>query len=131
MIYLLDTDTCISILRKRQRVIDRLSQLSPQDCAVSMITVFELLCGLGRAADPARERKKIDELLSVISTLTFDYTVADRTAKIRIDLERKGTLIGPYDLLIGAQALANDLILVTGNVGEFSRVADLRLETWE
>lgn len=56
MIYLLDTDTCIGILRKRPGLVERLSEKKPADCAVSVVTVYELFCGLARAKDPDKER---------------------------------------------------------------------------
>ena len=130
MTHLLDTDTCIGILRQRPGMVARLSQLAPNDCAVSHVTVYELLGGVEKAQDPARERQKVERFLSVIVELPFDRVAAETAARIRADLEKKGTPIGPYDLLIAGHALANNFTLVTGNVGEFQRVNGLKLETW-
>ena len=73
----------------------------------------------------------LDELFSGIESLDFDDEAAVRYAKIRRDLAFKGTPIGPNDLMIASIALANDLILVTHNTREFSRVATLKIEDWE
>ncbi|MCX8092452.1 MAG: type II toxin-antitoxin system VapC family toxin [Verrucomicrobiae bacterium] len=130
MTYLLDTDTCIGVLRHRPGMVQRLSRLVPTDCAVSMVTVYELLCGVEKAQDPIRERQKVERFVSAIIELPFDRVSANAAAKIRADLERQGQSIGPYDLLIAGQALANGLTLVTTNVGEFQRIKELKLESW-
>jgi len=130
MTHLLDTDTCIGILRQRPGMVARLSHMSPSDCGVSEVTVYELFCGVGGAQDPVRERQKVDRFLSVIVELPFDRAAAEAAARIRTDLEQKGMVIGPYDLLIAGHALANNLTLVTNNLGEFQRVTGVKLEAW-
>lgn len=130
MTHLLDTDTCIGVLRQRPGMVQRLSQIAPTDCAVSMVTVFELFCGLARALDPANERQKVERFVSAIIEMPLDRAGAEAAANIRAELERQGTPIGPYDLLIAGQAVASGLTLVTNNVGEFKRVSGLKLESW-
>jgi tRNA(fMet)-specific endonuclease VapC len=130
MIYLLDTDTCIGVLRQRPGMVGRLSSTAPADCAISMVTVYELFCGLSKAQDPAKERQKVEQFVLAINQLTFDRTSAETAAKVRGELERQGNVIGPYDLLIAGQALANGLTLVTNNVREFQRVSGLNVQSW-
>jgi tRNA(fMet)-specific endonuclease VapC len=130
MIYLLDTDTCIGVLRQRPGMVERLSQVAPTDCAVSMVTVYELFCGLAKAHDPAQERQKIERFISTVIELPLDRASAEVAAKARTELERRGNLIGPYDPLIAGQALAGGFTLVTSNVREFQRVNDLKLQSW-
>jgi tRNA(fMet)-specific endonuclease VapC len=130
MIFLLDTDTCIGVLRQRPGMVQRLSQLAPMDCAVSMVTVYELFCGLAKAQDPAKERLKVERFISAVIELPLDRPSAEAAATVRENLERQGNLIGPYDLLIAGQALAGKLTLVTNNVREFQRVSGLNLESW-
>jgi tRNA(fMet)-specific endonuclease VapC len=101
--HLLDTDTCIGVLRQRAGFVQRLSQLAPADCAVSMVTVFELFCGLAKAQDPLKERQKVERLISAIVELPLDRPGAEAAANIRAELERQGTPIGPYDLLIAGR----------------------------
>lgn len=95
-----------------------------------MVTVYELFCGVEKAQDPSRERQKVERFISAIIELPLDRVAAEKAAGIRADLERKGQPIGPYDLLIAAQALARNLILVTNNLQEFRRVRGLKLESW-
>lgn len=63
-------------------------------------------------------------------SLPLDDAAAEIYGRLRLDLEQAGKLIGPYDLLIAAIALANDVILVTHNTDEFGRVAGLKFEDW-
>ena len=130
MIYLLDTDTCIAVLRQRSGMVQRLSRIAPTDCAVSTVTVYELFCGLAKAQDPAKERQKVERFISAVIELPLDRASAEAAAKVRGELERQGNVIGPYDLLIAGQALAGGLTLVTNNVREFQRVSGLNLQSW-
>jgi tRNA(fMet)-specific endonuclease VapC len=83
-----------------------------------------------KAQDSAKERQKVERFVSAIMELPLDRAAAEAAARIRTDLERQGTPIGPYNLLIAGQALSSDLTLVTKNVGEFQRVNGLKLESW-
>jgi tRNA(fMet)-specific endonuclease VapC len=131
MRYLLDTNTCIAAMRSHAKVVQRMSALSPADCVVSTVTTYELLTGVEKCADPPQERSKVDLLLNTLTQLPFDFIASAEAARIRAALEAKGQVIGPYDLLLAGQALALSLILVSANVGEFSRVPGLTVENWE
>jgi len=130
MTHLLDTDACIGVLRQKPGMVEKLSRLAPADVAVSMVTVYELFCGVEKAADPAKERRKVERFISTISELPLERDAAQTAAQVRAELERQGTVIGPYDLLIAGQALAGNLTLVTGNLAEFRRVPGLKTESW-
>jgi tRNA(fMet)-specific endonuclease VapC len=128
--YLLDTDTCVDLLRNVRLVIEKLRTLAPDDYGISAITSFELFAGAARARDPRRETRKVQALLDVIEEISFNPDAARRAGALRFELETAGTPIGPYDLLIAAHALVLDLTLVTANTEEFGRVPALSLETW-
>jgi tRNA(fMet)-specific endonuclease VapC len=130
MTYLLDTDTCIGVLRQRTGMVQKLSSLKPADIAISAITVYELFCGVEKARDAAKERGKVEQFISAVFELQLDRASLQKSAQLRAELERQGMPIGPYDLLIAGQALAHGLILVTNNLGEFQRVKGLTLESW-
>ena len=98
MTHLLGTDTCIGVLRQRPGMVQQLSQIAPTDCAVSMVTVYELFCGVEKAQDPARERQKVERFVSAIIELPLDRAAAEAAARIRTDLEKRGQPIGPYGL---------------------------------
>lgn len=131
MIYLLDTNVCIAAMRGNAKVAQELAARSPEDCAVSMVSVFELFAGVFRCNDPEREGHKVSTFLAPFHLLPFDWDSAMKAAEIRLQLEKAGTIIGPYDLQLCGQALSLDLTLVTHNTREFKRVNGLRLEDWE
>jgi tRNA(fMet)-specific endonuclease VapC len=128
--YLLDTDTCVDLLRNIPAVIDKLRTLAPDDCGISVVTSFELYAGAARARDPRREAQKVQALLNVIEEISLGPDVARRAGVLRFELESAGTPIGPYDLLIASHALVLDLTLVTANTQEFHHVPGLSLESW-
>ena len=130
MEYLLDTDTCVDLLRNVAAVIEKLRALAPDDCGISAITSFELFAGAVRARDPRRETQKVQALLDVVEEISFTPDAARRAGVLRFELEAAGTPIGPYDLLIASQALVLDLTLVTANAEEFGHVPGLLLENW-
>ncbi len=131
MKFLLDTNVCIRLMRGDGTVRENLRKATPDDCAISMVTVFELFAGVERCAHPEKESIKVRRLLSAFHLLPFDWDSAIHTATIRWHLEKSGQPIGPYDLQLSGQAAALDLTLVTHNTREFSRVPGLRIEDWQ
>ena len=91
----------------------------------------ELFFGAALSSDPIKTLANQRLFLSRFPSLPFDDSAADAYAEIRADLTRRGQLIGPNDLMIAAMCRANDVTLVTHNVGEFGRVAGLKIEDWE
>lgn len=130
MTYLFDTNVCVDILKGHPVVSARVEAVSPADCAISTVTVFELAAGVRRCARPEQERKKLNRLFSVIAVLPLDTKAAEDAARIRHELESIGQKIGPYDLLIAGQALSADRILISNNTKEFGRIAGLQLDDW-
>ncbi|MBD2450690.1 type II toxin-antitoxin system VapC family toxin [Nostoc sp. FACHB-152] len=132
MIYLLDTNACIVYLnRPMSGVRQRLTMLSPQDVAVCSVVKGELLYGAMRSNNPVRTLALQEAFLNNFISLPFDDAAATIFGTIRAELAANGTPIGPYDLQIAAIAISNNLILVTHNVREFSRVNGLQIEDWE
>ena len=130
MTYLLDTNLCIALLRGHAAAVSRLVALPPSACAVSSISVYELQTGVEKCQQPERERQKVDLLLSSLCVVAFDREAAEQSAIVRVQLERAGTPIGPYDILLAGHALARGLTMVTADVGEFSRVSGLTIVNW-
>ena len=132
MKYLLDTNTCIRFLNGRApTVLEKLA--ATDDCGVAVCSVVkaEMFAGSEKSRDPQRSRNVQELFFARYQSLPFDDVAADEYGKIRAHLERRGTPIGPNDLMIAAIAMANDLILVTHNLDEFRRVPELKLEDWE
>ena len=131
MRYMLDTNICIyTIKHKPPKVIQRFLSHDPSELCISSITYAELMHGVEKSMAAERNRIAITMFLSPISVLNFDTYAAEEYGKIRADLERKGTPLGPMDILIAAHAKAEDLILVTNNTRKFERVEDLEVEDW-
>lgn len=132
MIYLLDTNTCIRYLNGRAiNVLQRLQPLPPEEVAVCSIVKAELFYGAMKSNNPTQSLAQQQEFLNRFVSLPFDDQSALIYGQIRAQLAALGTPIGSNDLLIASIALANNLILVTHNTREFSRVEGLRLEDWE
>ena len=127
---LLDTDVCIHVLKGNDGVVARLEKISPDQIAVSVITVFELYTGASKSRRPLVEQTKVAAFLEPLTFLDFGKEEALVAAQLRASLEKKGLKIGPYDLLIAAQAVTSGLALVIGNMSEFRRVPGLLLEDW-
>jgi len=129
---LLDTDSCIHVLRGRPEAIARLRQHAPGECHVSSITEFELFQGAARAPEERREeeRIKVTAFLAQITILPFDSACARRAALINAALLSAGTPIGILDVLIGATALEMGWTLITSNAKDFSRIDGLAIESW-
>jgi tRNA(fMet)-specific endonuclease VapC len=132
MTWLLDTNACISFLRRPgTRLRARFEQLGPAELAVCSVVKAELYHGALRCREPQVAWATAQRFLAPLRSYSFDDRAAERYAHLRRALEAQGNVIGAHDLLIAAIALANELTLVSHNLGEFGRVPGLRLEDWE
>lgn len=131
MKYLLDTCTVSDFVKGQSGVMARIKATSPKLILVSTLTRMEIDYGL--ALNPERARKlapMLDAFVSVVGTVPFDEADAQAAAAIRAALKSRGQPIGAYDALIAGTGVARGLIVVTSNVGEFSRVSGLQIENW-
>lgn len=134
MIYLLDTNTCISWLRQNQpQVVARIQAQTPSNIVLCSVVVAELLFGVERSdpAHRARTASRVEQLRHQFRSYPFDDYAAEQYGKIRADLTACGLTIGGNDMLIAAITRANGLTLVTHNTDEFSRIPGLMLEDWQ
>lgn len=130
MRYLLDTNILIALSKERPGVAARLASIHANNILLSAIVVAEIEYGIAKSTLREHNRRVFDTLLAGIQIIPFDEAAARLYGPIRAELERSGQLIGPYDLMIAAQALSQDAVLVTDNLGEFRRVAGLAVENW-
>lgn len=132
MTFLLDTNTCIRYLNGRsENIRQRLRATQRQDIVLCSVVKAELFYGAMKSAKPEENLAKQHRFVSRFVSLPFDDNAAETYSQIRTRLEKIGTPIGPNDLLIAAIAIANDVTLVTHNIGEFGRVEGLKVEDWE
>jgi tRNA(fMet)-specific endonuclease VapC len=128
---LLDTDTCIHLIRHHPSgMLRRIKRYSPGDIGISSITLGELAYGVAKSQQVVRNKEALDEFTMLLEIAMFDDAAARRYGTLRADLEHRGAMIGALDTLIGAHALSLAVTLVTHNTREFSRIAGLRLADW-
>ena len=131
MRYMLDTNICIySIKHKPEKVFQKLQEVEPEDVCVSSVTYAELVHGVEKSSAVEKNRLALSMLLANIEILDFNVDAADCYGKIRADLEKKGTPIGPLDMMIAGHAQSRGYTVVTNNEKEFSRVSNLKIENW-
>lgn len=132
MTWLLDTNTCSYVLKRRHGVAERLQRLSPADVHVCAITLAEARAGALRSTDPARVLAAWEYFLRPFEDriLPFDKDAAEAYGDIRAHLEAQGNMIGDRDCMIAAIARCQQLTVVTENVDEFERVPGLSIEDW-
>ena len=129
--YMLDTNICIYVIRRRpERVIRRLQRKQVSDVGISSITLSELEYGVAKSVKPEQNKLALTEFLAPIEILPYDDRAAHRYGTLRAYLERRGTPIGSLDLLIAAHALSLESVLVTNNESEFRRIPGLNVENW-
>jgi tRNA(fMet)-specific endonuclease VapC len=131
--WLLDTNALIDLVRSRPAaVMDRYVEqsLAGGELFLSTISLFEFEVGMHRSHRHASQATALNQLLRTIEIVPFTEEDASATARVKAALTADGRLIGGYDLLIAGQALARNLIVVTSNVREFSRVEGLAVEDW-
>ena len=129
--YLLDTCSVSDFVRGEVGVHQRLRETSPQQIAVSSITVMEIEYGL--KLNPAKAKKlqpMLEDFLQAVRIVPFANAEAKRAGVLRAALRREGTPVGAYDLLIGATAHLHQFVLVTANAKEFSHIEGLTIENW-
>jgi tRNA(fMet)-specific endonuclease VapC len=129
---ILDSNTISYYFRGDPQVVPRLQALRPADVGVPAIVEYELRYGLLRLPQEAATPRlaALAQLLQPMQRLAFDSACAAQAARIRAELEARGTPIGPHDILIAATALRHQSTLVTRNVREFSRVPGLQWLNW-
>lgn len=121
MNYLLDTNICIYFLKGRFGLVEKFNSIGFQKLYISEITVAELKFGAEKSAYPEKNRAVVNELVEQFKKLPI-YSALDIYAQEKARLRKEGNIVDDLDLLIGATAIANDLILVTNNEKHFERL---------
>lgn len=130
MKWMLDTDTCIAIIKKHPLALKKLRGKSIGQVGISSITLGELAFGAAKSSRSEDARGALDDFLLALEVAAFEERAAMTYGGVRASLERRGRPIGPLDTLIGSHADMLDVILVTHNTREFSQIEGLRIEDW-
>ena len=132
MIYFLDTNTCVFYLNNSSsNIIEQLEKLPTATIKIPSMVAAELLYGAEKSGKREHNMKVFKSFLSIYEIVSFDEKAIEHYATVRADLERRGQKIGGNDIIIAATVLANDGILITNNIDEFSRVKGLKIEDWK
>ena len=129
MKYLLDTNICIHFFRGDFNLIDKIEKVGLENCAISEITLAELVFGAENSKFPEKNFQLIETFSEQVAILPILGGIREY-GKQKVRLRKKGKMISDFDLLIGTTALANDLIMVTENIKEFNRIEKIVLENW-
>ena len=129
--YMLDTDICIYIIKKRPaNLLEKFNAIPPNDLCISTVTYAELQYGVERSSSKKMNQRILVDFVAHLDVQPWDMEAARQYGKIRTSLEKRGKPIGNMDLLIAAHALSQQCILVSNNLREFSRVRGLQCENW-
>lgn len=129
MKYLLDTNICIHLFRGKFNLIEKFQEIDLDDCAISEITLAELIFGAENSPNPKKNHKIIDNFSEQVKILPI-FNSIPIYAREKVRLRKKGIMISDFDLLIGSTAIANELIMITENVDEFKRIFGIEIENW-
>lgn len=131
MRFMLDTNTCIALIkRKPASVLRQLTRLAPGDAGLSAVTLAELRYGVEKSAAREKNSQALDKFLVPLEVADFDEPAAEIYGRVRAALERAGTPIGPLDTQIGSHALSLGASLVSPNSREFRRIPGLTVVDW-
>lgn len=127
--YLLDTNICIFYLKGRFNLNTKVELVGFENCFVSEITIAELKFGAENSELIEKNREVVTNFLSIFQIIPI-FGSLDIYAKEKVRLRKIGYLIDDFDLLIGATAIANELVMVTNNTKHFARMENIVLEDW-
>lgn len=129
MKYLLDTNICIYLFKGKFDIDKRIKAVGFHQCAISEITYAELVYGAEKSQAPEKNYLVIEQFTNQVSILPI-FNAIRLYAKEKVRLQSEGNVISDFDILIGATAIANNLIMVTRNESEFKRLEKIKLENW-
>lgn len=130
--YLLDTDICIYIITKRSTaVIDKFKTAKLEGkIGISAITYAELQYGIAKSIHQSKNQMALAQFLIPLRTYEFNEKAGTVFGEIKASLEKRGKVIGPYDMLIAAHAMSLNATIITNNEAEFRRIEGLKVENW-
>jgi tRNA(fMet)-specific endonuclease VapC len=131
MRYMLDTNTCSYVLRRRPASVkERFDEAGAEALAVSAVVLAELLYGAARHPAGAAIRREIGDFVSRLAVLPWDDAAAEHYGDLRAELEKRGKPLGAMDLMIAAHARSCGATLVSNDVRHFRRVKGLLVANW-
>jgi len=129
MEYLLDTNICIHFFRGKFDLINKIERVGLSNCAISEITLAELVFGAENSPNPKNNHEIIEKFSNQVTVLPI-FDAIYKYGKEKARLRKSGSMISDFDLLIGCTSVENELIMVTENVNEFERISNIIIENW-
>jgi predicted nucleic acid-binding protein len=127
----LDTDLLIAILRGKEEAYNKVTKIDEESRgATTAINAFEIFFGAYKSAMKSENVKEAVKLLERLELIPFDLASSRKAGELTAELREKGQPIDYRDAMIAGIAIENDLTLVTRNQSHFSRIKNLKLETW-
>jgi len=125
----MDTDTCVELLRGNRTVVDRRSGVG-DDVGISFMTAAELHYGVFRSADPRMNAALVALLCESVEVLHSTGAIVERFGELKASLASKGERLADADLFVAATAMCHAALLVTGNSRHYDRIEGLELADW-
>ncbi len=129
MKYLLDSNICIHFFRGKHNLIDKLNKVGVENCAISEITLAELVFGAEKSNNPKKNHSIIEQFISQLTIIPI-LDAIPLYGKEKVRLQKLGIMISDFDLLIGCTSIENEMVMVTENVKEFERINNINIENW-
>lgn len=127
--YLLDTNICIYFLKGQFDLHQKIEQIRTENCFISELTIAELKYGAEKSIQKEKNRRTLEKFQEKFVILPI-FPALDIYAKEKARLKTKGKILDDFDLLIGATAIANNLVIATRNVSDFDRLDGIQIEDW-
>ena len=131
MTYMLDTNSCIFLMKNNAKVVEQFKAKRHKGIVISSITASELYFGVHNSPTPMELAVHLANFFVGVPVVDYAATAGDSYGRLRTDLKRRNKIIGELDMLIAAHAKSLNLILVTNNTDEFQRVSELTIEDWK
>ncbi len=127
MKYLLDTNICIHFFRGKYNILEKLIEVGIENCAISEITLAELVFGAEKSNHPKKNHILIEKFIAQLTIIPI-FDAIPKYAKEKVRLQKTGKIITDFDLLIACTSIENDMIMVTENEKEFERIEKIKIE---
>ena len=129
MDYLLDTNICVHFFRGKFNIIKKLEKIKLENCAISEITLAELVFGAEHSDYPEKNHEIIEKFIQRVTIIPI-YDSIYLYGKEKARLRKSGNMISDFDLMIGCTSIESNLIMVTENIDEFQRISNIQIENW-
>jgi len=127
--YVIDTDILIDFFKGRFNLNKKFKSVGLQNCFVSEISIAEITYGALKSSNQEREMKNVERVKTSFNVIPIS-SVIELYSQERLRLEKAGTRLPDFDLLIGVTAVKYGYTLVTGNIKHQSRIEGVQIENW-